>query len=104
MTLTKPPAKIVLTAFYAARAKQHKGEGSIQHENARKALEATSRGRSTGAEITETAEQIAQQALAAENAGTPITEIIQKIKAQEYTDFQQTSQHDAETQHSLTHP
>ena len=88
MTPHKPPTSIVLTAFYAARAKQHKGEGSIQHENAQRALKGISRRRGgTGAEITETAEQIAQQALAAENAGTPITEIIQKIKAQEYTDF-----------------
>ena len=88
MTLHKPPTNIVLAAFYAARAKQHKGEGSIQHENARRALEAISRRRgSTQAKITETAEQIAQQALDAENAGTPITEIIQNIQAQEYTAF-----------------
>lgn len=88
MTLYKPPTNIVLAAFYTARAKQHKGDGSIQHENARRALEAISRRRgSTKAEVTKTAEQIAQQALDAENAGTPITEIIQKIKAQEYTDF-----------------
>ena len=88
MPLHKPPTNIVLAAFYTARAKQHKGDGSIQHENARRALEAISRRRgSTGAEITKTAEQIAQQALNSENAGTPIAEIIQNIKAQEYNEF-----------------
>ena len=89
MTLIKPPTNVVLTAFYCARAKQHKGEGSVQHENAQRAFNAISRKRGkAGKEITEKAELIAEEALTAENAGTPISEIINKIKAQDYTDFE----------------
>ena len=84
----EPPVEMVLLAFYTARAKQKRGGGSIQHENAERAYREYCRRKSrtdASAEMTMrmrlTADQRSLAHLQAENDGTPIKDVIAAIKS-----------------------